>query len=661
VPDFAPRRPLLSSVPMARRAPPLLLLSALALLAGCENRVGAGRTLDVELPARSDGSVIRPDTGVDLHDAGLPVDAGRDAGVPEDAGLVIQPFTAATVGTACVNGAQRLYLVLSAGPARCADHAQVVLQGPQQEAVAWAELTDLPGPGARSVPAQVCLTPGTCQARTLDLQVTQSGAGQPLVGRWSIGLDGVRAEGDLAASWCDYTADAPGGGGTLATGLSMSEVAFYQGVKIPVAQGGQAITDLNAPLVAGRPALVRVFVQPQAGFQSRDLVARLTLEAPGQAPVTVEDALRVTRASTEELPDTTFNLDVPADAMAPGMQVRVGLYETSGCGGGDPAGVLYPTSGLAPLQVKEAGDRMKIVLVPVRYNADGSGRLPDTSSAQVDRYTSLMFGMFPVPGVSVTVRAPFEWDSAISRNGSGWSNILQAILNLRNADNPDANVYYYGIFVPAQTFSQYCSGGCVTGLGPVPGPRDEYSRGAVGVGFSGQDAPGTFVHEIGHALGREHAPCQTSDYDQAFPYTGGRLGVWGFDLVTRTLKEPNDNRDLMGYCDPAWISDYTYDAMLTRIATVNGVRPLTTPAPAEFKVLMDDMDGVRWGDSVILRSSPQGEPVAAVWRDAAGVVLAQDVAFAYALDHLEGRYLLIPAPPEGARTVTLPGLDPVEL
>ena len=636
----------------ALRAPGLL---ALALIAGgCENRVGAGKTLDIELPARSDGSVIQqnPDTGVEPHDAGV-----ED---PVDGGLIIEPFSAATVGTGCVGGAETLYLVLSASAARCADHAQVLTGSPGQDPVAYAELPSLPGPGRHSFEAQVCLTAGGCEARTLTLDVTQSGVGQPLVGRWSIDLDGVRAEGALDAAWCDYTGGS--GDGALVQGLTMTEVALYQGVKVSIVQGGQAVAQLNAPLVAGRPALARVFVQLQAGFTARDVVARVTIETPGQAATTLEDSLRVSRGSAEDAPDSTFNLDVPADAMAPGARFQVGLYETASCGGSaDPTGVLFPTAGLAALEVREAGDRMRIVLVPVRYDADGSGRLPDVSSAQVARYVDTMFGMYPVPGVSVTVREPFGWDSAISRNGAGWSNILQAILNLRNDDAPDANVYYYGIFAPASSFSNYCSGGCVTGLGPVPGPRDEYSRGAVGVGFTGQSAPETFVHEIGHALGRLHAPCQTSDSDPGFPYNGGRLGVWGFDLVSRTLKEPNDNRDLMGYCDPAWISDYTFDALFTRIASVNGVRPLTSTPPTEFKVLMDDMDGVRWGRTVVLRSAPQGERVDVTWRDDADRILAQDVGFSYALDHLEGRYLLLPAPPEGARTVTLPGLDAVEL
>lgn len=90
-------------------------------------------------------------------------------------------------------------------------------------------------------------------------------------------------------------------------------------------------------------------------------------------------------------------------------------------------------------------------------------------------------------------------------------------------------------------------------------------------------------HEIGHALGREHpvagsALCGHSDDDGDFPYTESAIGpyngdgtelgiVWGFDLgdpsmaIKRQVAPSSIWRDMMGYCDFQWISDYTYTGL----------------------------------------------------------------------------------------------------
>ncbi len=137
--------------------------------------------------------------------------------------------------------------------------------------------------------------------------------------------------------------------------------------------------------------------------------------------------------------------------------------------------------------------------------------------------------------------------------------------------------YYYGVFMPSSSFFSYCQQGCVAGLssGSV-NPNDTFLRGSIGLGYPGEYSAGTFVHETGHAHGRLHAPCapggQIQGIDPAFPYGNGGIGAWGYDLVDHQLIDPGSSvRDMMGYCDPTWISDYTYTALFNRIAVVNGV------------------------------------------------------------------------------------------
>jgi hypothetical protein len=71
------------------------------------------------------------------------------------------------------------------------------------------------------------------------------------------------------------------------------------------------------------------------------------------------------------------------------------------------------------------------------------------------------------------------------------------------------------------------------------------------------------AHELGHSLGRMHAPCGgAANPDPAFPYALGTIGVIGYDVATGALKSTGTS-DLMGYCGFGWISDYTYTGILS--------------------------------------------------------------------------------------------------
>jgi hypothetical protein len=70
--------------------------------------------------------------------------------------------------------------------------------------------------------------------------------------------------------------------------------------------------------------------------------------------------------------------------------------------------------------------------------------------------------------------------------------------------------------------------------------------------------------------------------DPSFPHAGGSIGTWGLDVAAMVLKDPAVFKDLMGYCNPDWISDYNYLAVLS-YRTANPVR---LPASAEEGLLV---------------------------------------------------------------------------
>ncbi|MCA9621241.1 MAG: hypothetical protein KC731_19600, partial [Myxococcales bacterium] len=356
-------------------------------------------------------------------------------------------------------------------------------------------------------------------------------------------------------------------------GVTMSRIAIYQSVERLLMEGGNSASS-TAPVVAGRPALLRVFYSVDGGYNGQPVVARLTIGS-GQ-PIEMQTTL--SGSSSAGNLGSTLNFDVDPALLTPGAGYRVELLQASELTSGGNTGAIYPSSGQADLDV-EVGGGLKVTLVPIQYNGDGSGRMPDTSAGQLKAYEDLFFAMYPITDVQISVRQAFNWSQSVQAGGNGWNNLLNAIADLRQNDNAPFDEYYYGIFNPADSFNSYCSGGCVTGLGFVGGPSDDSSHAAIGVGFSGGTSVDTAVHEVGHNHGRPHAPCgNVSGADGSYPYSNATLGVWGFNLLSGQLYGPNDYRDMMSYCDPPWISDYQYDKIFERVQFTNNASIQVPPS-----------------------------------------------------------------------------------
>jgi hypothetical protein len=146
---------------------------------------------------------------------------------------------------------------------------------------------------------------------------------------------------------------------------------------------------------------------------------------------------------------------------------------------------------------------------------------------------------------------PYNLSPVLQSNNANhaWSTVLSELLALRYADGSSS--YYYGV-----ARVNYGSG--VAGMGYLGGT----ARTAVGWDYLPSGAH-VMAHELGHNLGRNHAPCgASSETDQFYPYAGGKTGTWGMDVAAMALKAPTLS-DLMSYCGPSWISDYNWTAMLS--------------------------------------------------------------------------------------------------
>lgn len=473
---------------------------------------------------------------------------------------------------------------------------------------------------------------------------------------WALKLEAPGIDRLVPTVSCEASA-----GETYARDLRVAEVALYQGVKVTLAKDGASVPP-NAPVIADRGGLLRVFVTPSPDYQARGL--RAQLDVTGFAPLS---QTRTIDAASEEIDgSSTFNFVLPAEMITEDLSLRVSVTETEACAPARGSGTAarWPAEGDAVPSVVR-GRTLSLVVVPYRYQADGSDRLPALGPDQIDRFRSELFTMFPLSAVTVSVREAVDWPGTLSPDGGGWVDLLSHLFQLRQADGAAEEVFYYAAFAPAPTLRDFCDGSCTLGLGPVPSRIDTYRRAAMGVAYPGGQAANTLVHELAHALGRPHAPCGNPlGPDENYPYPSGSIGVPGYSLETGDLYLPTRYADVLSYCYPQWISDYTYGAIADRLSAIMpDFAPQALRVPRRWRSLLwSPGEAPRWGPAHTHSASVAGAPVEVHFRDATGQSLGLGTALEVPLDHEAGGMMMIDSAeiPAGTATVWIPTLGAID-
>lgn len=157
---------------------------------------------------------------------------------------------------------------------------------------------------------------------------------------------------------------------------------------------------------------------------------------------------------------------------------------------------------------------------------------------------------------------------------------------------------YYGVLVNPD--------GGITGGGLAAGIPSWVASGyfPMTVTYTSTTTPLIHAHELGHVLGRSHAefcdaragPPYPQDY-QPYPYPNGRISrldagddlrYYGFGILSKTIHEPADRGDLMSYCAPLWVSDWTYEGILGKLRDRIGggtARLATSPHEQTYRLV----------------------------------------------------------------------------
>ncbi len=267
----------------------------------------------------------------------------------------------------------------------------------------------------------------------------------------------------------------------------------------------------------------------------------------------------------------SWNVAVPGSRIQPGLAVSAEVNPTGAVVETDPSDNTYPALGPAALDVRTV-PMVNLTFVPVLQKGIPLNRRlrGNVTDANKDQFLETTRKMHPIAGVNTIIHADYTTsttDTLQRLNGNNaWTTILREIDLLRIAEQ--SSRYYYGVAKVS-----YTSG--VAGVAYVSDPALGSRPAALGWDYL---PSGSLVaaHELGHNWARNHAPCGgPTGIDPQYPEPDGSTGTYGLDVATQTLEPPTVS-DIMGYCDPKWIGEYTYRGVMNYLLSpsppiMNGV------------------------------------------------------------------------------------------
>ena len=413
----------------------------------------------------------------------------------------------------------------------------------------------------------------------------------------------VTTTGDSAAA-STAQADSSSGepaGPLPASGISVDWVEANQAVGVRIGEDGGEVgpEGRTSPLLANRITLIRAFWDIRNNWEPREIEAQLTINYPDGTSDTKIDTKMVEGPSFIGNLNEAFFWGLMADETQPGITYHIELFEADAANA-DPSVTEPPRlpedGSEAFVGIENSWQLLKIVIVPFNYDFGECTREPDLSEETMQLFYDYMYMMMPIDQLEIEIRPNVDWDGELT----SFVPLNQYMAGLRVDENADPEVFYYGL-VDVCSGGLGGAGGLANGIPSDPASPDvAYQRVSSGLSLPGNPefSADTFVHEVGHSLGRRHVTCNGEEGgpDPSYPIEGGDLGEWGFGVVDFQLRHPTVYKDYMTYCNPAWVSTWGLNKVYPVIRTLSmwdadypGADSVDKPTPAAGSVLIGNI------------------------------------------------------------------------
>ncbi len=330
---------------------------------------------------------------------------------------------------------------------------------------------------------------------------------------------------------------------------------------------------------------------------------------------------------------SSVQLRMPADRLVGTLSCRAEARLLSAVPDTAQSNNRFPLSGGVDL-TSVAVPPLDITFIPIVLGAEGSVT-GNVNSGNLESYLTTVRQILPVARINARVGAPFVTSTVFAGGqDAAWRAILRELEARRSLDGVPG--HYYGVVRPPQnvTFVQFGGFGFITGRTAM----------SIQVGWFNRESQARelVAHELGHNFGRPHAPCGgPAGEDPEYPYPDAALGSTGWDVFSvaqsPTQRVPvlgSDARDVMSYCRPVWISDFTYRRMMSGRQLLAGAGA----GGGDVVLVRGEVDGTRVRLDPVFRLDGQATRTASrgidiELLDDAGVVMTTHRAPLIEVDH----------------------------
>jgi hypothetical protein len=337
-------------------------------------------------------------------------------------------------------------------------------------------------------------------------------------------------------------------------------------------QGSRYAPDNSVPLSALRTTVLRVYVASEGGLSpgpgvpaalisgvvsvdrlpaTGSQVQHLTDLKPINGPIVGRPAGTLDRGEANH----TLNFRLaPVDCQGT-LRATIRVFEVSddahnGGGAHSPNAETQVFCRFTPVPT------FRVRGVLIHYTGDGMD-LPAPTGLDLARSLEASLQMYPVGSVEFAECIVQDFGLNLATPGAGcgpgWEGPGGLMMVLRDLEAATDDRDIYVGLIPRQ--ARLSVGGC----------------GNTGIAASKVGAGRTLAQEIGHALGRKHAPAGGAPgADQDYPvygeYPSGSIGEFGFDVFSSKVYDPEFTTDFMGYDSPTWVSPYTFNGIRAAIS-----------------------------------------------------------------------------------------------
>ena len=304
------------------------------------------------------------------------------------------------------------------------------------------------------------------------------------------------------------------------------------------------------PLMAGEAALLRVFVTAEQEVNATMPPVRATFYRDGVEVHTANirgQTTNIPRQVNEASLLNSANAVVPGSVVMPGLEMVVEIDPNQTLDTALGIVTRLPQTGRTALDVRSVPP-FELTLIPFLWeeNPDRSVLTQTEGLSSESDLFRLTRDILPVNEFRLTVHEPVLTSVDPTSDASGKLGPETALIYAMEG----AKGYYMGIF---RSVGQ----SRLRGIARIGG----YISQSILDG-------NVIAHELGHNLSLLHAPgCGAGGPDPEYPYEDGTIGAWGYDFVNKSLVSPATS-DLMTYCDPQWISDYSFTRALAHRSQV---------------------------------------------------------------------------------------------